>query len=330
MIYRKCTIFLVAACALLGLAGLWPGNSGAAAPPGSLVQEAYTNGAGTLPYAVYIPSTYVAGTQVPLIVALHGCTQSAERFRQLTRFDELAEQKNFIVVFPEQPSDANRFNCWNFFSDAHMKRGAGEPSMLAGIAQTVRDQYNVDPHRIYVAGLSAGGAMATVLSVTYPDIFAASGVQSGCEYAATAACAGYKSADPEAAARQAYAAMGSNARIVPAIILQGDKDKTVPPVNGKQLVQQWLATDDWVDDGSRNHSIPAWPAGVRHGAVPNGRSYTVSNYSDGHGRTIVQYWLVHGMEHAWSGGCACQPHSDPSGPDASSAMYDFFMSHPAP
>jgi poly(3-hydroxybutyrate) depolymerase len=155
-------------------------------------------------------------------------------------------------------------------------------------------------------------------------------VGSGCEYAATATCAGYQSADPTQAAKAAYAEMGTRARAMPVIAFQGDKDTTVPPVNAKQLIQQWQATGDWADDGARNHSVPAAPVGTVAGAVPGGRSYKVANYSDGHGGQLIQYWEVQGMAHAWSGGCACETFADPAGPDETAAMYAFFMSHPAP
>jgi poly(hydroxyalkanoate) depolymerase family esterase len=332
MTYRKSTVLLAVAFTLLtttGL-GLHPQTAGAAAAQGRLLNQTYSAAAGTLSYQVYVPSTYAAASPLPLIVALHGCTETADKFRQLTHFDQLAESKHVIVVFPEQSSQNNSSNCWNWYKTEHMKRGAGEPSLIAGVTQKVRQQYSVDPKRIYATGLSAGGAMASVVSATYPDVFAAAGVASGCEYGATAACAGYRGIDPETAGRQAYEAMGAQARVMPVIIFQGDQDKTVPPVNADQLVQQWQATNDLADNGKRDGSIPAAPAKVDRGAVPNGRSYTVKHYADSHGKNVAQYWVVHGMDHAWSGGCSCQPFSDPTGPDASAAMYDFFMSHPAP
>jgi poly(hydroxyalkanoate) depolymerase family esterase len=327
--HRRFTAFLVVIFAALGAVGLRPAVTGAAAT-GSLVQGTYSDAVGTLSYEAYVPSTYVQGTPVPLIVALHGCTQNPEKFRRLTRFDELAESRNVIVVFPEQTSTANEQNCWNFFKDEHIHRGAGEASLIAGVTQQVRAKYTIDPHRIYAAGLSAGGAMASVMSATYPDVFAASGIGSGCEYAAGAACAGYQGVDPEQAGRQAYDAMGANARMMPVIIFQGDQDTTVPPINAKQLIQQWQATADWADNGARDQSVPAAPMDTAAAAVPAGRSYTVSHYSDGHGGELIQYWNVQGMGHAWSGGCGCEPYSDPGGPNETAAMYDFFMSHPAP
>jgi poly(hydroxyalkanoate) depolymerase family esterase len=327
---RKYIAFLIVVSTVLAAAGLRPAVSGAATPPGKVLRGTYSGAAGSLAYETYVPSTYVQGTPVPLIVALHGCTESAAQFRQLTHFDQLAEAEHLIVVFPEQSSSANSMNCWNFFKNEHIKRGAGEPALIAGITQRVRDQYTIDPHRIYAAGLSAGGAMASVMSATYPDVFAASGIGSGCEYAAGAACAGYRGVDPEQAGRQAYDAMGTRARMMPVIVFQGDKDTTVPPINAQQLIQQWQATGDWADDGARNHSVPAAPTDTVAGRVPAGRPYKVVNYSDGHGGELIQYWEVQGMAHAWSGGCSCESFADPTGPDETAAMYAFFMSHPAP
>jgi poly(hydroxyalkanoate) depolymerase family esterase len=324
-----------------GTATTTPPGSGAPTPPpapttpGSLAGKAfsgtYTTTAGSLTYTGYVPSTYKAGTATPLVVSLHGCTETADVFRQLTRWDQLAEAKGFIVVFPEQSKSNNNMNCWNFFQQAHMERDKGEPSLIAGITQWVQQHYTVDPKRIYVDGLSAGGAMSSVMAATYPDLYAAAGIGSGCEYAATAACAGYKSADPAQAAQQAYQAMGQHARRMPLILFEGDQDTTVPPVNAQQIVQQWQLTDDMADDGVKNGSIPVQPTSVTHGTSAGGQAYTVTSYSDGGpGDELLQSWLVSGMGHAWSGGCSCEQYADPAGPDETGAMYTFFMAHPMP
>jgi poly(hydroxyalkanoate) depolymerase family esterase len=309
-------------------AGLLPGAATAAT--GTLTSADYSGSEGAQHYELYIPSTYQAGTPVPLVVALHGCTQTADQFRLLTRWDALAEAKGFIVVFPQQDASANTFKCWNFFQDGSMHRSAGDPARIAAVTSLIENTYNVDPHRVYAAGLSAGGAMASVMAATYPDYFAAIGVGSGCEYAATAACAGYKSADPAQAGRQAYTEMGPRARPMPFIAFQGDADTTVPPANADQLVQQWLLTDDLADDGAANGSVQSAPAKTTFGFAAAGESYTVRTYADNRKAELGTYWLVRGMKHAWSGGDPSQPFSDPSGPDETAAMYAFFSSHPAP
>jgi poly(hydroxyalkanoate) depolymerase family esterase len=318
------------AVALLVAAGTASLPGAATAASGTLTSGDYTGAEGTQHYELYVPSTYKAGAPVPLVVALHGCTQTADQFRLLSRWDALAEARGFIVVFPQQDPSANSFKCWNFFQDASMHRSAGEPARVAAVTSLVERNYAVDPQRVYAAGLSAGGAMASVMAATYPDLFAAIGIGSGCEYAATAACAGYQSADPVQAGQRAYKEMGSHVRQMPFIAFEGDADTTVPPINAEQLVEQWLVTDDLADDASLNGSVPRVPASTTQGQAPGGRSYTVRTYVDHRRAELAQYWVVHGMNHAWSGGDPSQPNADASGPDETAAMYAFFMSHPAP
>jgi poly(hydroxyalkanoate) depolymerase family esterase len=313
-----------------------PGSGSSSPPPsqsslpGKSFSGTFTGAGASLEYTGYVPSTYKAGSAVPLVVALHGCTESADQFRQLTRWDQLAEAKGFIVVFPQQSANNNQQKCWNFFQTASMQRDAGEPALIAGITRWVQAHYTVDARRTYVNGLSAGGAMSSVMAATYPDLYAAAGIGSGCEYAATATCAGYKSSDPVQAGKQAYSAMGSHARVMPVILFEGDKDTTVPPVNAQQLVQQWQITDDLADDATANGSIPVQATSVVPGQVPNGHAYTVTTYSDGAHAELIQSWLVAGMGHAWSGGCSCAQYADPAGPDETALMYAFFVNHPMP
>jgi poly(hydroxyalkanoate) depolymerase family esterase len=310
--------------------GVMMGLGSVTAEAGTPFTGQHTEAAGTRSFRGYVPSGYDRATPLPLVVALHGCTETADQFRQLTRFDALAEARKFVVVYPDQSRDANSFGCWNWFQDADMHRGAGEPSIIAGITAWTQKHYAIDPRRIYVAGLSAGGSMASVMGTTYPNLYAAIGVGSGCEYAAGAACAGYRSADPEQAGLLAQREMGPYARPLPAVIFQGDQDKTVPPVNAEQLVRQLQVTADWADDGAANGSVPRLARTTSFQRAPGGRTATVASYVDGRGQELVQRWLVHGMGHAWAGGCSCAEFSDPSSPDATAAMYDFFMSHPMP
>ncbi|MEA2293231.1 MAG: hypothetical protein QOE86_870 [Solirubrobacteraceae bacterium] len=318
---------VIACVSLVAAATLAAGVARAQA--GTLSSGDYAGPAGAQHYQLYVPTTYRAGTAAPLVVALHGCTESADQFRQLSRWDQLAEAKGFLVVFPQQDPSANYLKCWNFFQDQHMRRGAGEPANIAGLTTWVEQNYAVDPNRVYVDGISAGGAMASVMAAAYPDLYAAVGIGSGCEYASTATCAGYRSADPVGAGQRAYQTMGSQARQMPFIAFQGDADTTVPPVNADQVVQQWQVTADWADDGADNGSVPRPPAGTTSGVAPGGRSYTISAYGDGHGGQLGELWMVHGMSHAWSGGCSCESYADPAGPDETAAMFAFFMSHPA-
>ena len=299
----------------------------AAAKAGTLTSGSYNGPVGSIPYELYVPSSYTAGRAMPMVVALHGCSQTADSFRQQTRWDQQAEAKGFIALFPQQDSSNNYLTCWNFFLDSSMHRGAGDPARIAAVTSLVENTYNVDPHQVYVAGFSAGGGMASVMGATYPDYFAAIGIESGCEYAAGAACAGYQSADPTTAGQQAHTEMGPRAHAMPFIAFQGSQDQTVPPVNGQQLVQQWLTTDAMAD-GAAASSVSTSPAKSSFGVSPGGRSYTVSTYDDSRQAELGQYWLVQGMGHAWSGGSSSEPYSDPSGPDATSNMYAFFQNHP--
>jgi poly(hydroxyalkanoate) depolymerase family esterase len=274
-----------------------------------------------------VPSTYKAGASVPLIVALHGCTESSDVFRQLSALDALAESKGFIVVFPGQDSSANSQNCWNWFSQ--MQRGSGEPSIIAGITQAVQQHYSINTKRTYVLGFSAGGAMATVMGATYPDLYAAVGSGSGCEYNGLP-CVGSPGPDPVTSGQGAYKAMGSYARQMPVIVFQGDADTTVVPANGDRIVREWQVTNDLADDASNNGSVPVTATSTANKQVSGGRSYTVTSYGDGHGGELIQYWVIHGMNHAWSGGCGCESYADPTGPNESQAMVDFFLQHTLP
>jgi poly(hydroxyalkanoate) depolymerase family esterase len=298
------------------------------APTGQSFSGTYTGAAGTRAYAGHVPSAYHAGTAVPLVVALHGCTQSADDFRKQTRLDDLAEAEKFVVVYPEQARSANPMSCWNWFRDADMVRGQGEPAIIAGITQWVQQHYSIDAKRTYVTGFSAGAAMANVMGATYPDLYGAIGVGSGIEYDGGTAALGGAALDPKQSGQAAFHAMGPHARVVPALIFHGGKDQTVPVNNAEKLVQQWLITNALAEPGTGNVSLSTTPASTRKDRTLMFESYTVSSYNDQQGREILQYWLVPDMDHAWSGGCSCRSYSYPSGPDEAHAMYDFFMRHP--
>ena len=321
-----------AVCVVACMAVATLATAGTAMAGGRMFSGTYKSRSGSLRYLGFVPSSHKH--RMPLVVALHGCTQSADQFRQQTGWDRLAAAKGFIVVFPQQSQANNFLRCWNFFLPGDMRRGSGEPSLIARITRRVRLRYAVNLKRIYIAGFSAGGAMSSVMAAAYPDVYAAAGIGSGCEYAATAACAGYQGIDPNSAGQQAYAAMGSHARPMPVIAFQGDQDRTVPPANGQQVVQQWEVTNRLAGDGTSNSGLPGlFPTvggRVSLGRAPGGASYTKTTYVDGHNSELIQYWLVSGMGHAWSGGASTSLYSDPAGPDETAAMYAFFMSHPRP
>jgi poly(3-hydroxybutyrate) depolymerase len=186
---------------------------------------------------------------------------------------------------------------------------------------------------VYVAGLSAGAAMAVILGATYPDLFAAIGVHSGLEYkAATTVWGAFQAMslggpDPMQQGQLAYHAMGRSARVVPTIVFHGTSDRTVQPVNGDQVIRQWMQTGRLASQGAYTAAFTR-PSSTMPGQVPGGRSYTVFTWNDPSGNAVQAYWKLDGMGHAWSGGGAGKPFSDPSGPDASLAMYQFFLAHP--
>src|SRR6201993_4547256 len=247
--------------------------------PGSLTTGSYGNSSGTLSYELYVPSTYKAGTAVPLVVALHGCTQTADVYRQLSGWDTEAQAKNFIVLFPQQSSSRNSEECWNWFQQADMQRGSGEPAIIAGMVSSVEKNYSIDTKRVYVAGFSAGGAMANVMGATYPDVFAAVGVGSGCEYNGLP-CVGAPGPAATQTGQQAYQAMGSYARVMPAIVFQGDADDIVAPSNAPLIVQEWQVTDNYAEDGKPSGAIPTAPTSTVNGTSSGGQSYTVTSYGD--------------------------------------------------
>src|ERR671914_1586574 len=287
---------------------------------GRFVERSYTNSAGTRSYKLYIPSGYT-GQAVPLMVMLHGCTQSPDDFATGTRMNELAEEHTFLVAYPAQAGNANMQKCWNWFQAADQQRGRGEPSLIAGITSQVVDEYEVAEGRVYVAGMSAGGAMAAIMGATYPDLYTAIGVHSGLAPGSandmSSAFTAMRQGGPVVTRRSSPD--GEPPRTVPAILFHGDRDTTVHPRNGERL----MAHPDIA--GGQNGSSPR--VRTRQGRVPGGYEYTRFTYRDETGRDIVERWSVHGLGHAWSGGSYPGSYTDPKGPDASAEMVRFFGQH---
>lgn len=299
---------------------------------GTWERRSHSGAGATLPYFVYTPPGLDAKTAAPLLVMLHGCTQSAADLAAGTRMNELADRHGFVVAYPEQAARHNGQGCWNWFVRGHQQRGSGEPALLAGLTQEAMASTSgagVDPKRAFLAGMSAGGAMAAVMGATYPRLFAAVGIHSGLPYGAAASQdAAFEvmargGRDPALQGRHLHAAMNGQSRVVPTVVVHGSSDRIVCPVNGDQVVGQWLVANGLAAEG-RFDADPNQPSTVVHGQVTGGHSYTRYRWNDRGGRPVQEYLRVNGLGHAWSGGSPNGSYTDSRGPDAAVAMWDFF------
>lgn len=278
---------------------------------GEFVSGCFDADGGSLRYKLYIPSGRM-GVAIPLIVMLHGGGQDADDFALCTGMNELAEQHQCFVLYPQQSSSANWSMCWNWFDESHHHRGQGEPALIAALTRSVIAGYRVDATRVYVGGLSAGGAMAVILGRTYPDLFAAVGCHSGLAHGSatdgfSAMRAMKDGVDARALPRRTLAVSP------PVIVFHGDSDCTVHPRNSMSIVEQFLESE--------------------HGAVSEktgrvgGRAFTRHVHRGHGGRILAEHWTIKGFGHAWSGGTGRGRYTDPNGPEASKEMLRFFLQH---
>jgi poly(hydroxyalkanoate) depolymerase family esterase len=294
-------------------------------------EHTYTGSAGTRRYKLFIPSAY-RGQPLPLVVMLHGCTQTPDDFAAGTRMNMLAEERACFVVYPAQPQTANMSKCWNWFEASNQRRNQGEPAVIAGLVRELLLTYGLDHDRVYVGGLSAGGAMAVILGRTYPELFAAVGVHSGLPYAAAhdlpSAFAAMHQRDPSdpnvARSENAQAWRGG----LPTIVFHGDLDTTVHPCNGEKVVSQSVGASSF--NAADTSSAAAATVETCAGGIPGGHSYTRRIFKDGNGEVLVEFWLVHGAGHAWFGGDPRGSYTDSKGPDASSEIIRFFLERVRP
>jgi len=296
----------------------------------SFESHEFSNRAGTRSYKLYVPAR-IADAPPPMVVMLHGCTQSADDFAAGTRMNRLADEHGFLVVYPEQPAGANASKCWNWFKARDQVRDAGEPSLIAGIVRDVLGRHEADPRRVFVAGLSAGAAMAVILGETYPELFAGVGAHSGLPYgsahdlpSAMAAMKGGRSGLPGLQSMPGAAAKRRRkaTQAVPIIVFHGDRDHTVQQTNGAEIVQQ--AKDAHLVETPH----ATWRASTHSGRAPGGRSFSRTVHADASGESRIEFWTLHGAGHAWSGGCASGSYTDGAGPDASAEMVRFFLALP--
>jgi poly(hydroxyalkanoate) depolymerase family esterase len=320
---------------------------------GSFTKHSYTLPGTTMSrdYWLYLPAGgAVAGR--PVVVDLHGCNQTATQAATAWRFNQLADKRNFVVVYPQQNvttnssapvADGNGIGCWNWFLPQDQVRGKGEPALIAGITRSVLASTHADPRRVYVEGASAGADMAVILAATYPDVYRAAAALAGCAYRTCGDTTG----------QLAYRAMGNRARTVPLFVENGTADPLNNYAMARGLVTSWLGTDDYTDDGQLNRSVPRRPASIgshdlrqvpRPGSgdpcvhndsatCPGGvigfqksYPYTVERYNSRSGCELMQMWTLHGMSHAIPNAPSGTPYGDPLGPDITTASYDFFTS----
>ncbi len=320
------------------------------------------------PYRLFVPPGADAARPLPLVVMLHGCNQDAAEFAEVTGMNALAAAEGFAVLYPEQRD--HPINCWRWYEPAQQVRGQGEPAAIAGLVEKVgqRPDLTIDPRRVYVAGLSAGAALAAILGATYPDVFAALGLVAGVPYGAADGClsafnamqriyarmpspgawADYGEAywtcvfagafnpllspvpGPDRLGETAHAAMGPQARVLPVIVFQGSADRRVFPENGGDMVGQWAQTNDLASDGLDNDDIDAVAERETRGGRPGGHPVTTRVYEDGAGAAVMAFHAIGGMAHAWPGGAPGRPFSDPAGPEASRLIWAFFAAYPKP
>ena len=282
---------------------------------GKFIEGSYRNRFGTRRYKLFVPADDERSS-LPMVVMLHGCTQTPDDFALATGMNALAALHRMIVLYPAQSTAANRSRCWNWFRAADQQRASGEPAILAGLTRQVIKAYGVDARRVYAAGLSAGAAMAVILGRTYPDLYAAIGVHSGLPY---------RAAHDESSA---FAAMrgetielqqpASCDRPVPTISIHGDRDRIVHPRNAERLLDQFLERCDGSTVSALHERIEG-----REGR----RSCSRAVVRNADGIAIFEHWSVHGGGHAWFGGTPRARHADPAGPDASLEMLRFFQAH---
>lgn len=303
-------------------------------------------------YALYVPSSVAAkpNREVPLLVFLHGCNQTADDVAVGSRLEELAEAEGLLVLFPNQTrpagssyplADGNGSGCWNWFHPDHQTRDAGEPATIAAMTRDVMRRFAVDESRVWLSGISAGADMATVLGATHPDLYAAIAPIAGCAYRSCT--------DGDGSA--AFAAMGERARLVPTLVVQGTADMVNNAAMGATAVAQWVGTNDRADDGVANGSVPAVPSSTTtypsvQGTPPGdpcvGNSrlpcaggalglasypYTVARHDGADGQSAVEVVVIHGANHAYTGGDPRGSFVDPVGPSLPRLMLDFFRRH---
>ncbi|WP_322893951.1 MULTISPECIES: PHB depolymerase family esterase [unclassified Yoonia] len=262
-------------------------------------------------YKLYLPASAPKKPK-GLILMLHGCGQDPDDFALGTHMNAVAEKHGLAVAYPAQTRKHNAGGCWNWFGPAHQIRGVGEPAILASLTRKLMRELGVTRDNVYVAGLSAGGAMAAILVDVYPDVFAAAGIHSGLARGAardvSSAMGAMRSGAPGGSAP---AALRATYKPVRRIIFQGDNDGTVHLSNAQHLVTAALGDDP---TAARITSNSVRKIG-----------YTRSDFASNGDLGELELWVLKGAGHAWSGGRVAGSYTDHKGPDASTQMVRFFL-----
>lgn len=269
--------------------------------------------AGARDFRLYLPASRPDGP-AGLILMLHGCHQDPVDFAAGTGMNAIAERHGLAVAYPAQAPRNNVSGCWNWFRPHDQRRGQGEPAVLAALATELAKELHLGREAVFVAGLSAGGAMAAILADVYPDVFAAAGVHSGLGRGAAGNVLSAMVAMRNGATNTPLK-LRARKRPVRRIVFHGDADTTVHPSNAPRIVVAAVG--------------PAVrPRRVCRSAAA-GRDYTRSQFAGQGGADVLELWLIEGGGHAWSGGRPAGSFTDPAGPDASAEMVRFFLAHPA-
>ncbi len=327
---RTILITLVACGAALAVVVGISGSSPSSAPPGRYQHVLLSVGRDVYHYTVFTPvslraGSLRAGSAVPLVVVLHGCSTTADQQAAASNYDPIAERLRFVVLYPDVDLvDETNGRCWKgIWEPGAEGRGRGDAGAIAEMTRAVIARWRIDHARVYIIGISAGGFETAILGADYPDLYAAIGIHSGAAYLGGE----HGCIAATKLARDAVAAMGARARVMPVIIFHGDHDGKIPYRCGQQALTQWLGTDDLILQHERRAALQPTPTGFTPQAVAGGHPYTVRSYADRSGCVTAQLWTIHGMGHFWSGGSAdpaSARYSDPRGPSAAAASWAFF------
>ena len=277
---------------------------------------------------VHVPPGLDAAHPAPLLVMIHGCGTTPGEQQAANQYDPIADREGFVVLYPDDPDAAHTGGCWHWYDPSSWRRDSGDPAELARTTRAAMAKYPIDPERVYAMGMSSGALITSDLVATYPDLFAAFGLMAGGPYQGVACVNKSVGNHPPTLAQSAFEAEGARARVLPFIVLHGDRDQTIAPECGRTATEQWLRTDNLVASGKQTAPLSLAPARTEAPAPKaGGYPFDVEHYTDPGGCEIAQRWTIHGMDHFWSGGTSDPRYAeftDPKGPSAAEASWAFF------